>query len=453
MRRACVLIILGGLAGAAGLARALPAAAQADRVRFSPTDRVEDAVPEGTDFVAPSGAKTILIIVDYKGASRTKINTELNAQGGLSLFQKSDTVSGDGSAIVAISGAQILQRVSFDLVDTADAIVADAERAADPNRATGNLGYLGEAYNKIEALRVATDFLSRMQLDNDMRSFHDDLDEAVQALEALEARRGEVGTSLDRIRAAAADVAAQAKLAKAAAEKLNARADTLDAKQMPIPDSGTGRSAPYDVAIKVGTYPALDAEFWVTSDNLPVASATPTSASRATAGSATPAPGGAGATASATRPTGGSGSGGDQRSAATSQPPGAGPRPTPANGASKRMTDAALGAAAGTPILPPGGGETAPAGDVASDPASQPTMEPLATTPEPVAPEPVVVPTWTLPAAAVAALADQEAGSEGGADGQRATQPASSAGGPNLAVLGIGLMALIAVAVWLRRRV
>lgn len=447
MGRASGLWVVGGLGLLAAFAAVPPAMAQVkiERVRLSLDERPENALAEDKEMVAPSGTETLYVMIDYKGASRTKITTEVKAQGGLKLFEKVITQTGDGTAVVQLTGALIFQKVAADLVTAAKITVEDADKAA--NEASGNLGYLTQAYGNIATLRLAADVLARMPLDGASKTASEDLEVAVTALEDLESRQSEVGTSLDRIKAAAVDVSEEAKLAQAAAEKLKAAAATVT--KLPIPDTGADRSAPYDLMIRVGGSPSLSKEFWVTSAAVVAPTTTPTNtgsgSSGGTQGSPTPRASGEGGTA--TRAASGSGNNpgagaGGQNAAATPQT-----RPTIAGGAAERMTQAASSASTavapsadgGTP--PPAGGDAMAAGTSTAEAARALTE----------AQAPASVPTWTVPAAV--AIAPDPAAPSGGSGAEQATgSDAGASSGPNLAILGIGVMALIAVAVWLRRR-
>jgi hypothetical protein len=446
--RASGLWVVGGLGLLAVLVSAPPAMAQVkiERVRLSLDENPANAPPEDKEMVAPSGTETLYVMIDYKGASRTKITTEVKAQGGLELFDKVITQTGDGTAVVQMTGALIFQKVAADLITTAKITVENADKAA--NEASGNLGYLTEAYNNISTLRLATDVLARVPLDGASKTAVEDLEVAVTALEELESRQSEVGTSLDRIKAAAVDVAEEAKLAQAAAEKLKAAGATITA--LPIPDTGADRSAPYDLMIRVGGSPALSKEFWVTSAAVAAPTATPTNtgsgAAGGTQGSATPRASGDRGTA--TRAAGGTGN--NSGSGASGQDAAATPqaRPTISGGAAERMTQAA--SSASTPVAASADGATPATTSEAAMAAETSTFEAAQTLSGSQAP--ASVPTWTVPAAAQAMLPDPDA-SSGGSGAEEATgSDAGASSGPNLAILGIGVMALIAVAVWLRRR-
>jgi hypothetical protein len=107
--------------------------------------------------------------------------------------------------------------------------------------------------------------------------------------------------------------------------------------------------------------------------------------------------------------------------------------------ASSASTAVAPSADGGTP--PPAGEDAMAAGTSTAEAARALTE----------AQAPASVPTWTVPAAV--AMAPDPAAPSGGSGAEQATgSDAGASSGPNLAILGIGVMALIAVAVWLRRR-
>jgi len=425
-----------GLAVAFGTAEAALAQAKIERVRLSLTDRAEDALPDNKDLIVPSGTDTVYIIIDYKGAARAKIGVEVISAGVL-LFEKTSTQSGDGTTTVKMTGVEILRNFTQEIVDFTDAVVSNASSAQ--NQQYGNAGFLKEASTNVTQLRTSMDVLGRMALDAGLAGEREDLDSAVQGLEELSASV-ESGASVERIKAVAKQMVDQGRSAQDIAKSLKDAAGKLTS--LPIPDTGAERGAAYDLIISVGDNAADSKEFWVTSAAPPVASATAEGGARAAGGTAEPT-----ATArsgGATPTTIGALSGRTTRRSSGSSAGGAS-RPTPADGASQRMTAAA--ASAGTPA-----GDTAGGAPDRSPPGTADTAAGVsdATAAAGDLAPPEAVPTWTIPAIAEVAVDNPTGPPAGSADAARSGGGAS---GPSLAVLGIGVMALIAVAAWLRRRV
>jgi len=450
VRRAVVHTVIAactfGLGAASGPDPVALAQAKIERIRVSLTNRAEDALPEGRDIIVPAGTERIYIVVDYSGAARNLIRVVVRTSGAVLVLKVDKLYSGSGTAIVEMTGAAAYRTLTGELYREADNAITNALKAQ--NESLGALGYLEQAEQTVPNLRGALSFVERVELPAGLIPERDSLRVAVEAMEDLvETRHREGAVDESRVRQLGKQMEDQAKIAKDVAKKLQDHGATLTS--MAIPELGAERHAAYSISVSVDGSTSNSGEFWVTRGDVPSASATPQSGATSASGGSGPtatarATGGAAATASATaassrsRPratTAPSGSGG-----AATAPSGADSsptrRPTPATGASARMTAGAAAQGGATPIS---AGDTAGDGD-----ASPPGTDEADYGAEQVAPE--VVPTWTVPSDAASAP-DDAGGPATDADGSP-----DAGSGPNLAVLGIGVMALMAVAVWLRRR-
>lgn len=431
-------VLIAAAIAAAWLAGAAPAQALAkiDQVRASLTEGAPDAFPfpVGGTASIPAGSEKLYVTFDYTAAARDDIGVEMKS-GGLLVFKSTKRYTGSGTATVEVTGLAVFQELADQMADYADACLDNIDNA----RKSGNREYVQNTIGHVLAMRTALQIVDRTGLSGDFKSSRDSLDAALTKLEDLsDGLPG--GANTDAIKALAAQMEPYVTQASEAATSLDKFGQSATA--VALPDTGTDRSAAWTINVTVGGAPAYSGELWITSQAVAQPSATVASGATSAPGQATrtsvPASGGASTAAPAAGATATSGRGttGGQGSTAGSG----------GSAASARPTTAALGAGTSfaTVDQPVVAGATA-----VVEPPSPPEAETAVEGDEPavVQDAPAPVATWTLPAesaaaggtAAVAPAGDDAPAAPGGS-------------GPSLAVLGLGVMALVAIGLWLRRR-
>lgn len=431
-------VLIAAAIAAAWLAGAAPAQALAkiDQVRASLTEGASDAFPfpVGGTASIPAGSEKLYVTFDYTAAARDDIGVEMKS-GGLLVFKSTKRYTGSGTATVEVTGLAVFQELADQMADYADACLDNIDNA----RKSGNREYVQNTIGLVNAMRTALQIVDRTGLSGDFKSSRDSLDAALSKLVDLSDDLPG-GANTDAIKALAAQMEPYVTQASEAATSLDKFGQSATA--VALPDTGTDRGAAWTINVTVGGSPAYSGELWITSQAVAQPSATVASGATSAPGQATrtsvPASGGAStaAPAAGATATGGRGTTGGQGSTA-----GSGGSSAPA-----RPTTAALGAGTSfaTVDQPAVAGATA-----VVEPTSPPEAETAVEGDEPAVAQdaPAPVATWTLPAesaAAGGAAAVAPAGDDA---------PAAPGGsGPSLAVLGLGVMALVAIGLWLRRR-
>lgn len=426
------------LASLVVLGSALPAAALAKvtRLEVSPSERAGDATTR-----LPAGSTAVFVLFDYDGASNEKLTVSLQGLGLASILAKTDTYNGSGSAAVELTGAEVYRSLVGQLSTYAIEAQTYVKRAADQE--LGRRGFLEQVQSQ-----VAT--IDRMLLVLEQMAVPDD------AIEDRKATR----TALDELAALAeeatapeledADRKAKAEEMAAPAEALVTSADAFvdtaeDAGDMPLPE--TGENAPFTAQVRVGGNPSMSVEFWVVEN--PQSALTdidPTKDAGGSGGNTSGRPTARPQATSAQRTTGQTGDGGTGASATTTD------RTTSQNPGSTTGGLPTLPSRAMATPVPGATNGPQTGGFVAGEQLGQPTTDASSGAPDQGGAEQAAapLPTWTVPA--VAALGDSQA-PQVQPLGAQASQPAGGSTGPNLAILALGAVALIGLAVWMRQRV
>lgn len=396
-------------------------------LRIGSSDEAADATPKDETATFPASTQRLNVFFDYRGAARQKIGVEVSAPGGLTVFESSQAYSGEGTARIEVGGVDMFRKLADELVGYAQSTETSAK---DLGSGRGSYSvYLSTLEYGARLLRDTLGIIDTWDLPSAASSDLEDLQSAVDEIDDLvaQAKKLEQDDKAGR-EALAALIGDEAGLAATAAEALQAFGE--DVTGLAIPETQADRGTAYLVQISVQGSPAMSMEFWVTDAALPEATATePPPPTRTAEEQATPDR----TTVAASRATRSASSAGS----ATADPgidlaartdvesnPTAAARATDVAQrlASEAQVEQTQIAAAPAEVAPgqSSSGSTPLAGD---DPAS-----------------PDALPTWTPVAGGASGGADDEASADGG-------------GGPNLAVLGLGILALAAIALWLRRRV
>lgn len=442
-------IAAGLLLAAAAAAPPLAAQVKIERLRIGPTERVEDAYPEEAKLVIPAGRDRVYVFVDFRAARNDRIGIEVTAPGNVALFKKLQSYSGDGTASIAMSGADMYRTLARDV----ELVASSAQKSIDmaQNESVGNLGYLTDAGMNIETLHWAVQVLARFDLDAAAEADLAALEEATDELRGLSEAflNGSGNKTPERAKAAAAEMAGSAAEAAESALALKDYGD--DVTSLAIPETDADPRAAYTINVTVRGNPSLSSEFWVTNAQVPDASATPVNEPLVgnPAATATPGAGGTGSRSSATRTAeaGADAAEGEDQAGGQAQSGGASAGSAAGISAAARATRRAATAVSSGAIAPaPATPEAEPAevGSISDASGASEAADPAS-----LAALPESAPTWTVPA--VAAL-DPSAPAAADADAGAARAPEGGGGGPNLAILIIGVMGLVAVGVWMRRR-
>ncbi|RIL12774.1 hypothetical protein DCC79_00190 [bacterium] len=413
------------------------ALAKVDQVRASLTEGASDAFPfpVGGTASIPSGSEKLYVTFDYTAAARDDIGVEMKS-GGLLVFRSTKRYTGSGTATVEVTGLAVFQELTDQIADYADACQDNIDNA----RKSGNREYVQNTIGLVNSIRTALQIVDRAGLGGDFKTSRDSLDAALGKLEDL-SNDLPGGANTDAIKALAAQMEPYVAQASEAAISLDKAGQSATA--VALPDTGTDRGAAWTINVTVGGSPAYSGELWITSQAVAQPSATVASGATAVPGQATrtsaPAAGNA---PTATPAPGATAAGGRNPSSDQGRTASSGSAATSAAG---RATAPAGGAGTGFATLDQPSAPAAAIEPTVPSVSDAPTGgdEPAASTLE--APAPVA--TWTLPAGAAAAGDTRPA-----APTDEDTPVAPGGAGPSLAVLGLGVMALMAIGLWLRRR-
>jgi hypothetical protein len=415
-------LITLGLGALLFMATATPGQAQGkiDNLGLSPSDKRADVFEN--DPIFETGVEEIYVHFDYTVPSKREIEVTVTAPGGILVFEDKSTYSGSGSASVEVTGASFYRTLAEQTLEMAK----DAEEGADllKKQTVGHDVYLQLVENAGNAMRAASEILETWSLDSAADAALADLIDAIERIEDLVDEDVDFTDSAER-KSYADDLLKVAGDARGAAKKLDDLGDDIDT--LNIASTDADRETGYLTQVSIQGNLADSIEFWVTDDALPA----PTSTD-APAPTKKPLPTSDGtAVRSATSEAGGDDDSGgtDAGSSAGSSLSTSDRRAT----STARANNAAIGLETeeAKPTLPIEENEA----DAADAP---PVIDPIAedTPDDPNAPTPVA--TWTVEPGA--GTDDPNKGPEG------------PKGGPNIAVLGLGIMALAAIALWLRRR-
>ena len=393
-------------------------------LRTGSSDKADEAISKDETASFPASTQRLNVFFDYRGAARQRIGIEVSAPGGLTVYESSQTYSGEGTARIEVGGVDMFRTLADELVGYAESTETSAK---DLGSGRGSYGvYLSTLEYGARLLRDTLGLIDTWDLPSAASSDLEDLQSAVDEIDDLvaQAKKLEQDDKAGR-EAVAALIGDEAGLAATAAGALQAFSD--DVGDLAIPETEADRGTAYLVQVSVQGSPAMSMEFWVTDAALPEATATePPPPTRTAEEQATPDR----ATVAAGRATRSAGAATADTSVDLAARTDVESNPT----AAARATDVALRLASEAKAE-----QTQIAEAPADEALGQPGMAP--TTLAGDAPgSPDALPTWTPVAGGASAGATDEAAPDGG-------------GGPNLAVLGLGILALAAIALWLRRRV
>ncbi len=395
---------LGFLLASVGV---LPAAAQGRLIEgfaISPTDQAKDAIADESLAKFPASTKTVYALVTYKGARNQQVGVVVTAPGNIRVYERAFPLQGDGTKAYAISGQAMYQTVVEDLAELADGARDNAEMVGNQQR--GQKDYAGLVAGSAAGMVSTARLLKGWQLADRAEAAAEDLEARADALQKVATQTlGLSSADAARYRELSEDMLAeldQVDDTVSALEAAESEAEDLSIAPTEA-DLGTG----YSVKVEVAGSPADSLEFWVTDKALPTPTATePPPPTRSAQDMATP-----DGTPKVTQPAPGS----------------TGARPAVQVGTTPRATAGTAIAQAATAIA-------------SREPDRVATNETIINaTSVPGGPAGSAPPTWT------------PVGGGGGAD----AQPGSTSGGgsgSNLAIFGLGILALVGLVWWLRQR-
>lgn len=378
--------------------------------------------------VQPEGTSSVWVMFEYQGAGSSDFTVLVQSVGGVPVFTHSAEYSGNGRGAVEITGEEVFTRLSEQLVDYAEEASSNIEKVQSQDQV---LQYASDLVSNVNQMDVMVRLMERVDdpaVRSDVQAARAAMDELTDLAHAISAAPS---TDIETKKARARDMKPHVDDTMAAARRLAA----INASELPWPTSpSVSESDAYNVQVKVNGSLSKAEPLWI----FGATPGDPRTAVPQVGGTAT------------TKSTGGTGS-----TAATATAKSAlGVGTTAARGAE---ATAAVEAAASARIVARGGATATllpgmptlpPSGDMEG---SQMTMGALPTPPpfgqttssqsgaEPQA-------TWTLPASGAAQSEHPAESSDGAA-------PAEGGGsGPNVMILAVGLVALAAVALFLRGR-
>ncbi len=373
---------------------------------ISPTDQAKDAVAESSLARFPSSAKTVFALVTYKGARNQSVAVVVTAPGNIHVYEQSFKLQGDGTKAYAISGEAMYETIVADLKDLADGARENAEKVASQDR--GQKDYVGLVAGSAGGLLSAARLLASWELGDRAAAAAEDLIPKGESLQAVATQAiGLAASDKDKYKELAEDMLSDIDTIDDIVAALDqAAADAADLTIAPTDaDLGTG----YSVKVEVDGSPAKSLEFWVTDKTLPTPTSTePAPPTRRPEDQATP-----NGTPRVTQPA-----------------PGApGSRPAVQVGTTPRATSATAVAQ----------GATAQASREPERAATNAAKIEETAVPYDTQAAANAGPTWTPVGGAAETEPDDETGGT--------TAPSS-----NIAVLGLGILALVGLVWWLRQR-
>ena len=409
-------------------------------------------VEDGEIFIVPPGSQKVTVAFDYTGASRSTIGIRVEGVGGLRLFESRSRYSGDSSATVDVRGVDIFEYLAEKVEDTSRDVVSVVREIV--NATSISSGEVFEHLTSIENLTGTVsgqlDVIESLALKGEAATAAQDMRSALEEIELdlEDAKELEVSDVEGRI--------AKAELMSGPADSLYAAAAKVaeaveDVKSAALPESDGTWSYTVSARLTEGTN-VQDA----IADSIEFEVAT-----AGTSGSATATDSPSDPTAEATERSGGEAGGISPRSSRTPEAAGTATVVTSGENGSE-----APGSATATRATPGRGNATKPTSDQDEDSDASDAAEPAGATDSPAessdsgnesgqgeqndqdggsddGDSASPLPTWTVPAGDA---------SGGSAADQDSTVSPDSEGGLNLGILFLGILALIAIAYWLRRR-
>lgn len=385
----------------------LTAAAQGRLIEgfaISPTDQVKDAIADESLAKFPASTKTVYALVTYKGARNQAVSVMVTAPGNIRVYEQSFNLQGDGTKAYAISGQAMYQKVVEDLAELAEGARDNAEKVGNQQR--GQKDYAGLVAGSAGGLVSAARLLQSWRLADRAKAAADDLQAKADSLQKLAAQTmGLSASDTGRYKELSEDMLAAIGEIDDVVEALDAAGD--EAEDLSIAPTEADLGTGYNVKVEVGGSPADSLEFWVTDKALPTPTASePPPPTRTGEQMATP----------------------DGKPKVTQPAPGSTEaRPTGQVGTTPRATAATAVAGAATALA-------------SADPAKAATdVAKLDATSVPGAPN-SALPTWT------------PVGGGSGSGDEAPSGGSTSGGSSNLAIFGLGILALVGLVWWLRQR-
>jgi len=393
-------LALAGLGSAAAQGRLIEGFA------LSPTDQVKDAIAESTLARFPASAQTLYALVTYKGARNQTVGVVVTAPGNIHVYEQSFKLQGDGTKAYAISGEAMYETIVADLKELADGARENAEKVASQDR--GQKDYAGLVAGSAGGILSAARLLNSWKLGDKAKAGAEDLSPRAEALQKVATQTvGLTAADKDKYKGLAEDMLAEVDLIDEIVAALDAAAS--DAAGLTIAPTDADLGTGYAVKVEVEGSPAKTLEFWVTDKTLPTPTTTePAPPTRRPEDQATP-----NGTPKVTQPA-----------------PGApGSRPAVQVGTTPRATSAtavAIGATAQASREPERAATNAAKIEETAVPYdTQAALQ--------------AGPTWTPVGGSAAGGSDEKPGG---------TKAPSS----NIAVFGLGILALVGLVWWLRKR-
>lgn len=210
----------------------------------------------------PPGTQLIYAVFAYSGAADHEISAVVTGRSGLNLFESSQRYSGDGTDSFAISGTAITRALTDELLASARAARADAQRAA--TQAFGVQEYLLAIHSSLLRMGYAVDLLAGAELGPGGTGLLEETSTAVAEATELVRRAISVPTGEEpRKRALAGEMDAPLATAVQSTGELAQLAGRMT--DLPIPESGADSRSAYTVQVQVAGFPAAAAEFVVAS--------------------------------------------------------------------------------------------------------------------------------------------------------------------------------------------
>jgi hypothetical protein len=369
--------------------------------------------PAGTDNRFPGDTERIYVLFDYQRAANDELGVSLTSPSGTKLFTLIKRYSGSGTARTPITGADVYRTMTQALGTSLEDAQVNADKVS--TQQVGQQEYLYQTKASTVAAQATIELLKQLKLAS---AAAEELRQVEQAVTSISRRVDEaiLAGSVEEKKRAATEVKGLATDALDNAERL--QEDAADATRMRFPQSGLNSDSTFTVKVDVGPFPAQSVEFQIGDQSKEGRTPEPTR----TVITGLPVP---------QTPTGQSVDGA-RRGAAPTAPAAGELAPI----ASQPPAAAAVGA-------PPADGTAAPAAATLADPSG---ADDAAGGAEALA-------TWTVPAGARSDAGVTEGRqSDGPSGGAEPAQDPGGGTGPNLALLVLGIGALVGLALWFRRR-
>ncbi len=411
----------------------------------------DDVVLDGEVFIVPPGSEEVSITFDYTGASRSTIAVRIEGVGGLRLYETDARYSGDGAAAVTVRGVEFYAYLADAVENTSRELVSVVrDLSSASSMSSGEVfEHLTATENLLGTISSQLDILEGVQLEGDAASAAQDMRSAIEEIDLyLEEAKSLAVDDIEGRKARGKLMAGPADELRIAASTVATAIEGVDSAAFPESE-GEWRytvSARLTEGTNVQDAIADSVEFEVIEPGAPSVS------SRA-----------GDPTAAATTRSGG-GTGGLSSRTGTPQAAKAAATQTAESIKSDAATQSAEGpnlSGRGTPVTSGGesdfDGGTDPEIDARATEAADATLVAMISggsedTGEEIGGEDAVsaLPTWTVPANR--ARTSSDSGSAGTESDEESDLDADPEGGLNLGILFLGILALIAIAFWMRRR-